>query len=100
MLREIAAPFRAIVPRPTTTPVAATNANRAAREWRRMAPASPSALALLLAATLLCGCGIKGPLRPPPPAAVPPAATPADAGAAPAPSETPSSVDPSAKSKP
>jgi predicted small lipoprotein YifL len=46
---------------------------------------------------LLSGCGIKGPLRPPPPPA--PAAVPADAAAQGSPSATPETTDPPAGAK-
>ena len=69
------------------------------------APSAAGALALLLAAAPLAGCGIKGPLRLPPPAAAP------AAPAAPAASTTPTTpevkpaatapaTDPAAPAKP
>jgi len=98
MLREIAAPFRAIVCRPAAMPFAAA-ADGAVTPPRRMASVL-RASAILLSGALLCGCGIKGPLRPPPPGTAAPAAAPADPAGAPAPSASPAAIDPAAKPKP
>jgi len=95
MLREFAAPFRAIDCRPATNPSAA--ADRAVAPPRRRALAFRASAAVLCGA-LLCGCGIKGPLRLLPPAA--PAAAPADPVSSPASSESPAVTDPAAKPKP
>jgi len=95
MLREIAAPFRAIDCRPATTPSAAPD--RAAAAARRPGPAL-RATSLLLCGALLCGCGIKGPLRLAPPPA--PAAAPADPAPAPASADSPAVTAPAAKAKP
>jgi predicted small lipoprotein YifL len=99
MLREFAAPFRAMVCRPAPTPFAAAGTDRAVAPQRRMARVG-GALAMVLSGALLCGCGIKGPLRPLPTATAAPAVAPADPAAAPAPSASPAVVDPPAKPKP
>lgn len=74
MLREIAATLRTFAVARATPPVAA-------------------AFALLLAGALVAGCGIKGPLKPPPPAAASAPSTAAPprsaAPAAPAPAADP-----------
>jgi len=95
MLREIAAPFRALVSLTATAPSAAAGARRAVAAPRRTPP-GPSTAIVLLSCAALCGCGIKGPLRMPPPA---PAAAPADAAAAPASTASPAAIDPAAKPK-
>jgi len=99
MLREFAALFRAIVCRSATAPLAAPDTRRAVTPPRRRAPVFRASV-FLLSGTLLCGCGIKGPLRPPPPAASAPAAAPAAPAAVPAPAEAPAAIDPAAKPKP
>ena len=99
MLREFAALFRAIVCRPAKAPLAARATRRAVTPARRRAPLF-SAAAILLGGAMLFGCGIKGPLRPPPTAASAPAAAPAAPAAAAAPAEAPAAIDPAAKPKP
>lgn len=99
MSREIAAPFRATVFRTATAPAGAASSRRAATD--RPPIASGLAVpAVLLFSALLCGCGIKGGLRQPPPPATAPVASPAEPAAAPAPSDPPAIVAPAAKQKP
>ena len=96
MLREFAASFSAFAAVTATTPPAAAGTHRGPAAPRPGAPVARTALVLLCCA-LQCACGIKGPLRLPPPA---PAAAPADAAAAPAPAAPPAEAsDPAAKPK-
>lgn len=77
MLREFAATLRRLAVAGATPPAAAT-------------------FALLLVAAPLAGCGIKGPLRLPPPAAAPAAPAAPDATVAPAASTPPATPKPAA----
>jgi pyruvate dehydrogenase E2 component (dihydrolipoamide acetyltransferase) len=95
MLREFAASFRAFAAVTATTPSAAAGTHCGPAAPRPGATVARTAL-VLLSCGVLCACGIKGPLRMPPPA---PAAAPAEAAAAPAPAAPPEASDPAPKSK-
>ncbi len=94
MLREIAASFRAFAAVTATTPSAAAGTHCGPSARRPGAPVARTAL-VVLSCALLCACGIKGPLRMPPP----PTAPPADATAAPAAAAPPAQTDPAPKPK-
>jgi len=94
MLRDFAALFRAFDRRPVTAPSAGAGRASAPAPRRR---AAFRALAILLGSAALCGCGIKGALRLPPPATA--AAAPADPASAPASSESPAATPPAEKPK-
>ena len=95
MLRDFAALFRVFDRRPVTAPSA--GADRASTPARR-GPTAFRALAILLCSAALCGCGIKGALRLPPPAA--PTAAPVDPASPPASLESPAATPAAEKPKP